>query len=108
MGYCPFESRYKELYRDTAVLGAGDWATTRPATPTTRPREATTQSAVRKGVQQRARARPGWWSVSLYKVLHRDRSEGLAAGGCVTIQSLYRDRRTVWLARRVTIQTIVS
>ena len=42
------------------------------------------------------------------RVLYRDRSEGQAAGGCVTIQSLYRDRWAVWLARRVTIQTIVS
>ena len=33
---------------------------------------------------------------------------GLAPGGCVTIQSLYRDKREVWLAKRVTIQTIVS
>ena len=33
---------------------------------------------------------------------------GLAVGGCVTIQSLYRDRQEVWLAKRVTIQTIVS
>ena len=46
--------------------------------------------------------------MSRYKALYRDRSEGLAAGGCATIQSLYHDRRAVWLARRVTIQTIVS
>ena len=59
MGCCPFESRYKELYRDTAVLGAGDWATTRPATPTTQPREATTRPAARKGVRQRARGLAG-------------------------------------------------
>ena len=30
-----------------------------------------------------------------YKVLYRDKSEGLAAGGCVTIRSLYRDSRAV-------------
>ena len=48
--------------------------------------------------QQRARARPSWWIVSRYTVLYRDKGEGLAAGGCVTIQSLYRDRRAVWLA----------
>ena len=29
-------------------------------------------------------------------------------GGCFTIQSLYRDRRAVWLARHGTIQMIVS
>ena len=33
---------------------------------------------------------------------------GLATGGCVTIQSLYHDRWEVWLAKRVTIQMIVS
>ena len=37
--------------------------------------------------------------VSRYTVLYCDRSEGLVAGGYVTIQSLYRDRRAVWLAR---------
>ena len=37
MGHCPFESRYKELYHDTAVMGAAARATTRPATPTIRP-----------------------------------------------------------------------
>ena len=42
--------------------------------------------------------RLGWWIVSRYMVLYRDRSEGLAVGGCVMIQSLYRDRRGVWIA----------
>ena len=37
MGYCSLESRYKELYRDTEVLGAAARATTRPATPTIQP-----------------------------------------------------------------------
>ena len=37
--------------------------------------------------------------MSRYTVLYRDRSEGLAVGGCVTIQSLYRDRWVVWLER---------
>ena len=37
--------------------------------------------------------------MSRYTVLYRDKSEGLAVGGCVTIQSLYRDRQVVWLAR---------
>ena len=45
--------------------------------------------------------------MSRFKVLYRDWSEGLAVGGCVMIQSLYHDRREVWLARRVTIQTII-
>ena len=36
--------------------------------------------------------------MSRYKALYHDRIKGLAAGGCVTIQSLYRDRRAVWLA----------
>ena len=31
-------------------------------------------------------------SVPRYTVLYRDREEGLAAGECVTIQTLYRDR----------------
>ena len=35
--------------------------------------------------------------MSRYIVLYRDRGEGLATGGCVPIQSLYRDRRAVWL-----------
>ena len=48
--------------------------------------------------RQRSR-RPGWWIVSRYTILYRDRSKGLAAGGCVTIQSLYRDRWVVWLAK---------
>ena len=39
----------------------------------------------------------GWWIVSRYTMLHRDRDEGLAVGGCVTIQSLYHDKRAVWL-----------
>ena len=46
-----------------------------------------------------ARAGPGWWIVSRYIVLYSDRSEGLVVGGCVTIQSLYRDKRAVWLLR---------
>ena len=33
--------------------------------------------------------------VSRYKVLYRDKSEGLVVGGCVTIRSLYRDSRAV-------------
>ena len=48
--------------------------------------------------RQLACAGPGWWIVSRYTVLYHDRGEGLAVGGCVTIQSLYRDRRAVWLA----------
>ena len=36
--------------------------------------------------------------MSRYTVLYRDKSEGLPAGGCVTIQSLYHDRWAVWLA----------
>ena len=34
MGYCPFESRYRELYRDTTVMGVAAKTTTRSATPT--------------------------------------------------------------------------
>ena len=60
----------------------------RPVGPRYRPRHG----------RQRMRARPGWWIVLRYKVLYRDKSEGLAAGGNVTIQSLYRDKRAVWLA----------
>ena len=37
--------------------------------------------------------------MSRYTVWYHDRSEGLAAGGRVTIQPLYHDRRAVWLER---------
>ena len=30
----------------------------------------------------------GWWSVSRYKALYRDRNEGLTGWGWVTIQSI--------------------
>ena len=35
--------------------------------------------------------------MSRYTVLYSDRGEGLTTGGCVTIQSLYRDKWEVWL-----------
>ena len=54
-------------------------------------------------------AQPGWWGEcrdTKHCMVTGER--GLAAGGCVTIQSLYHDRRDFWLAKRVTIQMIVS
>ena len=94
----------------TGIAGcATKGATTRQGKAMTRPSNAATRprGRLRYG-QQHLRARPGRWSVSQYKVLYCDMSKGLAVGGCITIQSLYRDRRAVWLARRATIQMIVS
>ena len=56
--------------------GGAQWHTT------IRPRWATTWMAVRKGVRQRARARPYWWGVSRYNRLYRDRREAWPLGLC--------------------------
>ena len=82
--------------------GWGGWArratgaTIRPSMPAIQPSN-TARIGLRYG-QQRARAAWMGVSVSRYNQLYHDRGKGLAAGGCVTIQSLYRDRRAVWLA----------
>ena len=112
LGYCPFlvctGSRYNNLYHDTGLgrlawaQGIGHdtagWATIQP---TTRLREATTRQATC------ARSLAGGeCHDTKFCIVIGER--GLAVGGCVTIWSLYRDRREVWLAKRVTMQTIVS
>ena len=80
MGYCPSESRYNGLYRDTEVgkagLDAKGWATTRPATPTIRPgRACNTAERKARHDQQRARVRPGWGTMSQYNILYHDRRQ---------------------------------
>ena len=45
-----------------------------------------------------AMTRPGWWIMSRYTIFIMTEARGWPLGGCVTIQSLYRDRRAVWLA----------
>ena len=47
--------------------------------------------------------------MSRYKQLYRDKSLGWPLGGCVTIQQLYHDKRTVWAeACHDTINCIVT
>ena len=65
------------------------------------PREATTQPATRARGLAGGECRDTKFCITTGE-------RGLASRGCVTIQSLYHDRRVVWLARRVMIQTIVS
>ena len=89
MGYCPFESRYKELYRDTAVLGAAARATTRPATPTIRPWHGC--DTAKGGHDTAGSARTlglagGECRDTKFCIVTGER--GLAAGECVTIQSV--------------------
>ena len=59
--------------------------------------------------QQRARGLAGdECHDTKFCIVRGERERGLVVGGCVTIQSLYRDKREAWLAKRVTIQMIVS
>ena len=66
MGYCPFESRYNGLYRDTGQLGVAAGATTRPVSAIIwqRTRPATRARGPREALRHCRPAR-----------------EGLAAGG---------------------------
>ena len=54
MSYCPFESRYKELHRDTAVMGVAAKATTWQSMPhnTARSARNTAGSAPARGLAQ--------------------------------------------------------
>ena len=77
MGSCPTRSLYNQLYHDIAVMGVQfGWGAGHDTI----------------GCIVISRGLTSWWIVSRYTVLYRDRGEGLAAGGCVTIQSLYRDK----------------
>ena len=89
MSYCPFESRYKELYRDTAVLGAATRATTWPATPTIRPWQGYDTAKGGHDTADSACARSlagGECRDTNYCIVKGER--GLADGEVVTIQSI--------------------
>ena len=92
MGYCPFESRYNGLYRDTGQLGTAAGATTRPVWAmiwpstwlATQPRGLATWPACARG--------PGCWGiVSRYEWVYHDRRATWPLG-CIARQATIRQR----------------
>ena len=119
-GYCPFLACTGSRYSSCIVtqklggwpgrsLGATTWSSWRAARPAIRPQQRPRYGRERaRHSRQRARPWPGWWIVSRYTVLYRDRGEGLAAGGGVSRYSLCIMTSGQSGCRRVTIQSIVS
>ena len=88
-GLLPIESRYKELYCDTTVLGAAAKATTRLATPTIRPWQGCDTAKGGHDTTDSARAGDlagGECRDTKLCIVTGER--GLAARECVTVQSV--------------------
>ena len=97
MGYCPFESRYNELYRDTG-LGRLGWECSRGHDTA----EHASDTALQYGQDGPRHGRPRAGACDSAC------ARGLAGRGMSRYNKLYRDGKAAWPLRCVTIQSIVS